>query len=157
MGGTLLYLALVLGGAALGVAVAVVVAGGSEGSIFVGFIVPPLAFGAAMLAWRAVLGAWLASHVVRSAFRSRGDDARFRADAAGRLERIRAAGPAGLPGAWVFVPISAAVGLAGGLAMVVAASENGLAAGFLLAMATIGQGLLLRRLARAGRLPLPDE
>jgi hypothetical protein len=148
---------LVLGGSALGLAIAVLVAGGSEGAIFVGFLVLPLAYGAAIMAWRSILAVWLVSHLARSAIRSGGDEARFRGETIERFQGIRERGPSAVPGTWVFIPAAGGVGILAGLAMLIVADQNGGLAGGLIAAAGVGGGVLMRRLAKQGRLPLPDE
>jgi len=70
---------------------------------------------------------------------------------------LRAKGIGALPFSWVFVPVAILVGLAGGI---VIALIDGLARPMgptLLAGVATAYGLLLRRLARIGRLPLPAE
>jgi len=148
---------LLFGGMAVGLAIALTAGGGSVGAILVGFLALPLAFGLSMSAWRALLGAWLLAGLARSAARSRGDEGRFREEVVRSLQAIRDRGPAGLPGTWVFVPVTLIVGAGSGLLMAVAAERDGLTAGALILVACAGLGVLLRRLARQGRLPIPEE
>ena len=105
---------LFFGGLAVGVAIAVTLGGGSAGAILVGFVTLPLAFGLALGAWRALLGAWVIAALAKSALRSGGDEERFRDEMVGALGGIRAGGPVVLPGAWVFIPITLGVGGGGG-------------------------------------------
>jgi hypothetical protein len=159
--GTLATLALLggflFGGMAIGLGIAVTVGGGSEGAVAVGFFTLPLAFGLGMAAWRSVLGAWLVAGLGRALLRSGGDEAAFREETKRSLRAVRDTGPAGLPGTWVFVPVATAVGAIGGLLMWVVASGNGPLAATLLVAAAIADGILLRRLARRGLLPIPEE
>jgi hypothetical protein len=152
-----LLAAFLFGGMAFGLAVAVVVAGGSEGALFVGFLALPLAFGLGMTAWRSILGAWLMAKLASSAVRSRGNEDRFREEVKGAFAGIRAAGPAALPGTWVFVPAAAAVGVVAGFLMLLVADGSRVIAAALLFLGCLAVGIALRRLARAGRLPLPEE
>lgn len=150
-------LALVAVGVAYGLAVALVVGGGQPVLVFAGFISLPLAWAAGMMAWRVVLAAWLAREVAGSAVRSRGRGSRMRADLSGRIGEIRAAGLGRLPGTWVFLPAALLVGLVAGLVALVAGGAAGALSGLLLLAGCVAMGLGLRRLARAGRLPLGDE
>ena len=145
------------GGMSYGLAVAVFVGGGAVGALVVGFFALPLAFGLGMTAWRSILGAWLVAHLARSAVRSRGDEARFREELKGTLAGLRRDGPASLPGTWVFVPIAGAVGLVGALAMALLAEGGRLVAAALILAGCLAVGILMRRLARQGRLPIPEE
>lgn len=154
--GTALLVGLVVGGIGVGLAIAVTAGGGTDGAIFVGVFTLPLALGAGFTAWRAILGAWLIGGLGRSLLRSRGDGERFRDETRRSFAAIREAGIAALPGTWVFVLAAFAVGLVAAFGMGIAAAENGLVAGLLLLVATIAYGVLLRRLARAGRLLFPE-
>lgn len=154
--GTALLVGLVVGGIGVGLAIAVTAGGGTDGAIFIGIFTLPLTLGAGFAAWRAILGAWLIGGVGRAAIRSRGDTERFREEMRERLTDVRRKGVAALPGTWVFVLAAILVGAAGGLLMGLAARDQGLSAGFLLVGATIGYGLLLRRLARTGRILFPE-
>lgn len=145
------------GGMAFGMGVAVAVGGGSPGALFVGFMALPLAFGLGMVAWRAILGAWLVAHLARSAVRSRGDETRFREEVKASMGDVRDAGPARLPGIWVFVPTATAVGAVAALLMLVLAEGSRIGAAVLLFAGCLAVGLAMRRLARAGRLPIPEE
>ena len=150
-----LLAALLFGGMAIGLAVALFLAGGSVGSIVVGFLALPLAFGLAMTAWRGLLAAWLMGQLAGSLVRSRGDEGRFRDDLGRSLVRARASGV--LPGTWVFVPVCTAVGAIGAVAMAIAADGDRLASGGAILVAAIAYGVGLRRLARRGLLPIPEE
>jgi hypothetical protein len=152
-----LLAALFFGGMAIGLAIALAFGGGTVGAIFVGFVTLPLAFGLSMAAWRAWLGAWLLGHLAKSALRSGGDEARFRDEMKRSLGTIREGGPATRPGTWVFVPTTLVVGLVGAVLMAITAQGDGLTAGTLTLAACVGLGVLLRRLARTGRLPIPEE
>ena len=150
-----LLAALLFGGMAIGVAIAVGVAGQSVGAVVVGFFALPLAFGLSLSAWRGVVMAWLMGNLAGSLVRSRGDEERFRDDLGRSFERARASG--GLPGTWVFVPICAGVGVVGGAAMAIAADQNRIVSGATILVAAVGYGIVLRRLARRGLLPIPEE
>jgi hypothetical protein len=150
-----LLAALLFGGMAIGLGIALAFGGGSVGAIVVGFLALPLAFGLAMTAWRSILAAWLMGGLARSIIRSRGSEERFRADVTRSMAAARASGV--LPGTWVFVPVTAAVGVAAGLAMAIAAEGDRLAAGGLILAASIAYGVGLRRLARRGLLPIPED
>ena len=150
-----LLAAFLFGGMAIGLGIAVTAGGGSVGSVIVGFLALPLAFGLAMSAWRAVLAAWLMGGLARSIIRSRGNEERFRADVGRSMEAARASGV--LPGTWVFVPVTTAVGLVGALAMAIAADGDGVTAGGAILVAAVAFGVILRRLARRGLLPIPEE
>lgn len=152
-----LLAAFLFGGMAYGLAVAVLVAGGSPGALFVGFMALPLAFGLGMTAWRSVLGAWIMAKLATSMVRSRGDEDRFREEVKRAFAGIRAEGPARLPGTWVFVPAATAVGAVAALATLFVADGARVVAATLLFAGCVAVGVALRRLARAGRLPLPEE
>jgi hypothetical protein len=157
LGVAALWAGFLFGGMAFGLAVALVVGGGSEGALFVGFMALPLAFGLGMVAWRAIVGAWFVAKLTTSAVRSRGREDRFRAEVQATLDEIGKGGPAGLPGTWVFVPVAVIVGVVAALLMLIVADGSRVGAAALLFAGSVGVGLALRRLARAGRLPLPEE
>jgi hypothetical protein len=148
----LLLVGIVVGGALVGLAIAYGTAGGTPVAVFVGFMGLPVAFGLAMSAWRAMLGAWLAGNVGRALWRSRGDQALLRDELGRSVSTARRRGLDGLPGTWVFVPATSGVGLVAGAIMAVAAERNGLLAGLLVLIASIGMGIVMRRLARSGWL-----
>lgn len=150
-----LMAALLFGGMAIGLAIALTFGGGSVGSIVVGFLALPLAFGLAMSAWRSILAAWLMGGLARSLIRSRGSEERLREELERSLVAARASGV--LPGTWVFVPVTAVVGAVAALAMAIAASGDRLAAGGAILVAAVAYGITLRRLARRGLLPIPEE
>lgn len=154
--GTGLLVALVLGGIGVGLAIAVTAGGGTQGALFIGIFTLPLALGAGFTAWHGILGAWLIGGLGRSLFRARGNEDRFRDESRRSLESIRAAGLVALPGTWVVVPAAVVVGVIAAFLMGVAAAENGFLAGLLLLVATTAYGVLLRRLARSGRLLFPE-
>ena len=156
VGGLGLLAGLLGGGIGVGVAIAVTAGGGTEGAIFIGIFTLPIALGAGISAWRAVLGAWLIGGLGRSALRSRGDEVRFREETRRSIAAIREAGVAALPGTWVFIPAAIAIGLIAAFLMWFAATDSGLLAGVLLLVATAAYGVLLRRLARSGRLLFPE-
>lgn len=151
------FVAIPLAGLAVGLLIAIIGAPGSEAAAIIGALTLPLAFGLTLTTWRAMLGAWLAAQLGRSALRARGNEQRFREETIRSFARIREAGLGSLPFTWVFVPVGLASGfVAGALLVAVSAGAAGTAAALLLVAAT-GQGIVLRRLARAGRLPLPGE
>lgn len=153
--GTLL--GIVGGGALAGAAVAVVTAPGSGVAVAIGAFTLPLAFGLGLSAWRGLLGAWLMTILGRSLLRSRGDEERFREETRRSFGGIRDAGPGGLPFTWVFVPVAAVVGLTAGLALFLVERGTTTLASVSLPVAATAYGFVLRRLARDGRMPLPDE
>lgn len=150
-----LLAALLFGGMAIGLSISLAIAGGSIGSIIVGFLALPLTFGLAMVAWRWVLVAWIVSKLAGSIVRSRGDETRFRADLGASMEGARAS--RALPGTWVFVPVCSAVGVMAALAMAIAADGDRLIAGGAILAAAVAYGLGLKRLAQRGLLPIPEE
>jgi hypothetical protein len=151
-----LLAAFVFGGMAIGLAIALTAGGGSIGAMAVGFVALPLAFGLAMSAWKGLLVAWLTAGLARSLVRSGGDEARFRKEAKRSLQAVRDGGQAGLAGTWVFVPVALLTGLASAALMAVFADGGGLVAGGLILAAALAYGVILRRLARRGRLPIPE-
>ena len=150
-------LGILVGGAAWGVLVALVVAGGSELVIFIGLVAVPLVYALGMTAWRAILGAWLAGKAGRALLRGRGDERRVREALGREVDTMREAGPASLPGAWVFPAAGLAVGLPAWLLTAALAPTRGLEAGLLVAVGSVASGALLGRLVRRGRMPLGDE
>lgn len=154
--GVALLAGLLLGGIAVGLAVALTAGGGTEGAIFVGIFTLPLALGAGFTVWRTILGAHLVGGLGRALIRSRGDEERFREETLASFAAIRDAGVEMLPGTWVFIPAAMVVGLVAGFVMALAAPGSGMLAGLLLFAATIAYGFLLRRLARSGRLLFPE-
>jgi hypothetical protein len=148
-----LLAALLFGGMAVGLAIALGPGGGSIGAIVVGFFALPLCFGLGMTAWRGAAGAWMVGTLVRAMIRSRGDEATFRDETVGRLRRAGGV----LPGTWVFLPTALVVGLGSGIAMFVASAGDRLLAGGALFLGCVACGLILRRLARRGLLPMPEE
>ena len=151
LGMAALLAAFLFGGMAFGLGIALLVGGGSPGALIVGFLALPLAFGLGMTAWRSILGAWLVAHLARSAARSRGDEDRFREEVTAVLGGIGSRGPANVPGTWVLVPTDAAV------VMLLVAGGSRVGAAVLLFAGCLVVGMAMRRLARAGRLPFPDE
>jgi hypothetical protein len=157
LAGPLGYVAIPLAGAAAGALLAAVSSPGSGAALGIGALTMPLGFFVGLGAWRSLLGVWLAAKLGRSMLRSRGSEERFRAETIRELRSIREAGPASLPFTWVFVPACAAVGAASALLLlVVTGAGASWTAALLLAVAVVF-GILLRRLARSGRFPLPDE
>lgn len=150
-----LLASLLFGGMAIGLAIALGPGGGSVGAIVVGFFALPLAFGLAVAAWRTVLVAWLMGGLARSLIRSRGNEERLREELGRSIDAARTSGI--LPGTWVFIPVCTAVGVVGGLAMAIAADGDGVTAGGAILLGAIGYGVVLRRLARRGLLPIPEE
>ena len=106
-----------------------------------------------MTAWRGVALAWLTGNLLKAGLRSRGDEERFRTETRRSIERLGG----GLPGTWVFVPVGLAVGGVAAVAMLLAAEGDGFVAAAATFAACAGYGLLLRRLARSGLLPIPAE
>lgn len=149
--------AIVVGGMAVGVAIALTAGGASTGAMAVGFVALPLIFGLAMSAWKAVLVAWLTAGLARSLLRSRGDEGRFREEAMRSLRSVREGGQAALPGTWVFLPVALLIGLVAAALMAILADGDSLVAGALILVAAIAYGFILRRLARQGRLPIPED
>ncbi len=90
-----------------------------------------------------------------SAIRSGGDDTRFRSEVRSSLggDGDRRA----LPGGWVFVPVCAAIGAVAAIVMTLTGAGNPGVAGLLLLAGSIVEGLILRRLAQRGLLPVPAE
>jgi hypothetical protein len=148
---------LVLGGAATGAAVVAATTGTDDVALAVGALTLPMVLGFGFAAWRGLLGAWLAAKLGRAMLRSRGDEQRFRDEVRGSFGEIRDAGLGALPFSWVFVPVGVVVGLVGGVILALLGGLDRPAGPALLVAAATGYGILLRRLARAGRLPLPDE
>lgn len=91
--------------------------------------------------------------LARALIRSRGDEAAFRDETVAHLPNAGRVPP----GTWVFVPIALAVGTLAGLGMAIAADGDRLLAGASAFAASFVYGVLLRRLARRGLLPLPEE
>jgi hypothetical protein len=152
-----LLAAFVFGGMVLGIGIALTAGGGSTGALAVGFVALPLTFGLAMSAWKAVLVAWLTAGLARSLLRSGGDESRFRDEAKRSLRAVREGGQAGLPGTWVFLPVALLTGLAAAALMAILADGDGLVAAGLILVAALAYGIILRRLARHGRLPIPED
>ena len=144
---------LLFGGMAIGLAIALGPGGGSVGAIVIGFFSLPLCFGLGMSAWRGVAGAWMIGGLARALIRSRGDEATFRKET---VAHLRSTGGT-LPGTWVFVPIALVVGALAGVAMAIAANGDRLLAGGSMLAASVAYGIILRRLARRGLLPLSEE
>ena len=151
------FAALVLGGAAAGAAVVAATVGTDDVALAVGALTLPIVLGIGYAAWRSLLGAWLAAKLGRAMLRSRGDEAQFRVEVRGSFGEIRDAGVGALPFTWVFVPVGVLVGLGGGVIVALLGGLDRPAGPILLAAAATGYGILLRRLARAARLPLPSE
>jgi hypothetical protein len=145
------------GGMAIGLAIALSAGGGSPGAIAVGFLALPLAFGLAMAAWRAILGVWLVAILGGAAIRSRGDEARFRAETLASFETVREDGPAKLPGTWVLLVVPILTGTVTAVLMAVFAEGDRFGAAALVLVGAVAYGIMLRRLARQGRLPIPEE
>lgn len=152
-----LFFAIPVAAAVVGLAIAVVAAPGSEAALVVCGATFPLAYLLCFGAWRSLLGVWLSAIIGQSLIRSSGDEQRFRDEAVRAFTSIREAGLGRLPFTWVFIPVSAAVGLAAAALLVLLSSGRDALAALLLALGATAFGILLRRLARAGRLPLPDE
>lgn len=148
-----LLAALLFGGMAVGLAIALGPGGGSVGAIVVGFFALPLCFGLGMSAWRGVAGAWMVGGLVRAMVKSRGDEAIFREETVGSFRRLGGV----LPGTWVFVPTAVVIGALAAVGMFVAADGDRLVAGGAIFVGCLGCGVLLRRLARRGLLPMPEE
>lgn len=148
---------LVIGCAAVGAVLVAVTIGTDDVALAVGALMLPLVLGLGYAAWRSLLGAWLAAKLGGALLRSRGDEERFRDELRGSFSAIRDAGLGALPFTWVFVVVGIGVALGGGIVLALLAGLDRPAGPVLLAAAATGYGILLRRLARAGRLPLPAE
>lgn len=148
---------LVLGGAAVGALLVAVTIGTDDVALVVGALTLPMVLGLGFATWRGLLGAWLAAKLGRAMLRSLGDEERFREEVRRSFGAAGQAGPGALPFSWVFVPVGILVGLAGAVVLALIGGLERPAGPALLAAAATGYGILLRRLARAGRLPLPDE
>ncbi len=149
--------ALVLGGGAVGALVIVATVGADDVPLVVGALTLPGAFGLGFAAWRSLLTIWLFAHLGRAALRSRGEEDRFRDEVVRSFSALRKDGMTSLPFSWVFVPVAVVVGLLGAILI---ALIDGLArptGPALLAGVATAYGILLRQLARSGRLPLPAE
>jgi len=145
---------LLFGGMAVGLGIATTLGGGSVGAIVVGCFYLPICLGVGMTTWRGIVLAWLAGGLLRAVARSGGDEEQFRDATRRHLEGIR---ERGLPGTWVFVPIASAVSLVAALAMLLLAGGNRLGAAAATLIIGIAYGVLLRRLATRGWLPVPEE
>ena len=150
-----LFGSLLFGGMAFGLAVALAVGGGSIGAIAVGFLALPVALGVSLQTWRTVLLGWLLARLGMSAIRSGGDDRRFRSEL--RSSRAGDGDRRAMPGSWVFVPVCATVGGVAAIVMTLTGAGNAGVAGLLLLIGSIGEGMILRRLAQRGLLPVPAE
>lgn len=73
------------------------------------------------------------------------------------MEEIRTDGPATLPGTWALLVVAILTGVVAAMLMVVFAEGDRLGAAALILATAIAYGLILRRLARQGRLPIPEE
>lgn len=145
---------LLFGGMAVGVLLAWLLAPDSGLARFVGLLILPLSLGAGIALWYAVAFAtvWrlLSAALMQSA---RGGD--LESDLKARLQHLRGRP---IPGTHVFVPACLLISLAGGGLVGLAPSARGFwLALVVFAAAGLGYGLLLRHLARAGRLPVPGE
>jgi hypothetical protein len=148
---------LVLGGAAVGALIVALTIGANDVALVVGALTLPMVLGLGYAAWRSLLGAWLAAKLGGALLRSRGDEARFRDEVRTSFAAIRDAGLGALPFTWVFVVVGIVVAFAGGIVLALLGGLDRPAGPILLATSATGFGILLRRLARAGRLPLPAE
>ncbi len=151
------FVALVVGGAAIGAVIVLITVGSGDVALAVGGLTLPVAFGLGFAAWRSLVAAWLFTHLGRAALRSGGTEDGFRQGMVRSLGALRNDGVPSLPFGWVFVPIAILVGIVGAIVI-------GLIDGFeqpmgpaLLAGAATAYGFVLRRLARSGRLLIPGE
>jgi hypothetical protein len=143
-----LLAALMFGGMGAGLAIALWLAGGSVGSVALGFVFLPAVLVLGLSAWRGIATAWLVGGLGRALWRSGGDEAAFRAET---LEHVQGAGGR-IPGTIVFVPIAVLVSALAAVAMALVADGDRLTAGLATFLVGLGFGILLRRLARAGLL-----
>lgn len=145
---------LLFGGMAYGVALAWLLAPGSGLARVIGLLMLPLSLGAGIAMWYAVAFATVWKLLSRVLLQSaRGGD--LERDL---TERITALAGRPIPGTYVFVPVALAVSFACGLivALTPAALDFAVVLGAFTANGLVF-GLLLRHLARAGRLPVPGE
>jgi hypothetical protein len=152
-----IFVALVVGGAAAGAAIVLVTVGTDDVALAIGALTLPLAFGLGFAAWRSLVGVWLVAHLGRAALHSRGAEDRFRDEVMESFAAIRRDGIASSPFSWVFVPIAILVGSIGAIVIALIDGLDRPMGPAFLAGVTTAYGLLLRRLARSGRLPLPAE
>ena len=153
--GMLLVLAgLLFGGMGVGVLLAQILAPGSLLAEAVGFLVLPLCLGAGMSAWHAAATAAVSRRLLGSIFQAaRGKDLHEAVEE--NLSDLRGQQ---IPGTGVFLPSSFLISAgAGALIGVLPASIGFLAAFAVLTLTGLCYGVLLRHLARAGILPLPDD
>jgi hypothetical protein len=151
------WVGLVLGGAAAGALTVLTTVGTDDVALAIGALTLPIAFGLGFAAWRSLLGVWVVANLGRAALRSRGQEDRFRDEMVQSFGSLRANGLGALPFSWVFVPVAILVGLVGAVLL---ALVDGLAQPVgpaVLAGVCVAYGIILQRLARSGRLPLPAE
>ena len=144
---------LILGGIGAGSGLAWLVAPGSDFALFVGLATLPVLFGLSLKAWMAAASAVVTKRFFGAAIATllgRKDFATAVQDSVRDLEGR-------MPGTGVFLPFGLAGGLVAGALTALADTSIGLGAclGGWLALA-VGYALLMRWLARTGRLPMPE-
>jgi hypothetical protein len=151
------WVGLVLGGAAAGALVVLATVGTDDLALAIGALTLPIAFGLGFSAWRSLLGVWVVANLGRAALRAGGQEDRFRDEAVQAFGALRAKGLGALPFSWVFVPVAILVGLVGAVLLALVDDLARPLGPAVLAGVCVAYGILLRRLARSGRLPLPME
>lgn len=125
----------------------------SDWAQVIGFMTLPLCFGAGMKSWYGVVSATLFSRLLNAGFKAlRGKD--FKQSVMENMEEFRGR----MPGTYVFVPVCLLISAIAGFLMALSPSAIGFVEVFgAMVLSGLAFGLLLRWMARTGRLPLPDQ
>lgn len=144
---------LLFGGMAVGWLLAGYLAPESDWAQAIGFMTLPLCFGIAMKSWYGAASATLFSRLLNAVFKAlRGKD--FKQSVMENMEAFRGR----MPGTYVFVPVCLVISAIAGFLMALSPTAIGFFEVFgAMTLTGLAFGLLLRWLARTGRLPLPDQ
>lgn len=154
----LLLAVLLFGGMAVGRWTAAILAHDHALAVFIGSFMLPLSLGIGMTMWYSIAHTVILSRLTKAVWthwRAGRSDAQFRDSVKESLQGLRVDAP---PGTFVFVPVSLVVCFIAGvlIAFAPAVSSRWLAIGICTGMG-LAYGLLLWRLARSGKLPIPEE
>ena len=145
----------IFGGAGFGFLMAYLLAPESDLAAFVGMFMLPLAFFIGLKSWHGVAMAVMSKRLMGAAVKTVVGGQNFSDAVAEQTADLDMRAP---PGTYVFLPIAIIITVPCAVVFAFTAESVGAMAAFgIVAAVGVGYGVLLRWLARSGRLPFPDE
>lgn len=145
----------IFGGAGLGFLMAYLLAPESDLAGFVGLFMLPLSFFIGLKSWHGIAMAVMSKRLMGAAVKTVVGGKSFSDAVAEQTADLDMRAP---PGTYVFLPIAIIISIPCALVIAFTAESLGTMAAFgVVAAIGVAYGVLLRWLARSGRLPFPDE